>query len=182
MRLARLLGCTSILVLAVAASAQQAPAPNLAPPPQTSTVAPPQHPATEAQLREYFDLTGFVRTSQQVMTNMIRAQRATAAPYYPASFWDDMNDQITKLDLVSVNIPIYQEYFSEQDMAAILAFFHSPAGVKLRQDQPVIVSAAQVIIRGRAEALGKAVYLRHKDEIDAARKAFNAEHPTPAPN
>jgi hypothetical protein len=186
MRLVRLLVSATLIFLAVATKAQQAAAPTgptliVVPPPgahQTS-VAPPQHPATEAQLREYFALTNFARVSHGAMSNVIRAQRATAPPYLPSSFWDDMNDAVNKLDVVAVNTPIYQEYLSEEDLTAILAFYHSPAGKKLLEEQPVIISAAQVIMRARGEAIGKAVYLRHKEEIDAAKKAFDAEHPTP---
>jgi hypothetical protein len=145
-------------------------------------VTPPQHPATEAQLREYFSLLNFSRAAHASMSAIIRGERATAAPYYPASLWDDFSDEIAKVDLISLNIPIYQEYFSEEDMNAILAFYHSPAGKKLLDEQPLITSTAEVIIRGRMEEIGKAVYLRHKDEIDAAKKAYTAGHPSSGTN
>jgi hypothetical protein len=32
------------------------------------------------------------------------------------------------------------------------------------------------------EEIGKAVYLRHKDEIDAAKKAYTAGHPSSGTN
>ena len=183
MRIARLLGCTSILFLAIAATAQQAATP-LADG-QTIVVKPtlvpdhqaaPAHPATEAQLREYFALTNAARTSHSMMSAVIRGERAVAPPYLPASFWDDMNAEIDKLDIISINIPIYQEYLSQDDLTAILAFYHSPPGKKLLEQQPLIINTAQMIMRGRGEAIGKAVYLRHKDEIDAAKKAYEAQH------
>src|SRR5947209_8773118 len=87
-----------------------------------SSVAPPVHPATEAQIREYFALNHAVELARQAMKDSIHASRVTSAPYFTPGFWDDMEKAVLDVDLVQYFVPAYQRYLSEEDMAAAVAF------------------------------------------------------------
>jgi hypothetical protein len=161
----------SLLPICLAAQAPtQAPS-------SASELAPPAHPATAEQVREYLILTNYVPNAHKLMSQMLSGSRATSAPFLTAAFWDDMDKSIQEIDLVGPAIPAYQKFFSEEDMAATIVFYKSHAGQKLLAAQPYIVSAASDVLRAVGQKVGQEVYARHKDEIEAARK--KAE-PTPA--
>jgi uncharacterized protein len=151
---ALLLACASL------ALAQSASVKNDAP-----TLAPPEHPATEAQVRECLALTHALDIAHNAMAQSLKAARATSAPYFTPSFWDDMQKAVMEIDLVGPLLPAYQRYFSEEDMAATIAFYKSPAGSRLLAAQPFITSAASDAARKAGEAAGRQVGLKHQEEI-----------------
>jgi hypothetical protein len=142
-----------------------------------ATLAPPQHPATEAQIREYLALTHALDVAHKAMAQSLKAARATSAPYFTASFWEDMEKAVMDVDLVTPIVPAYQRYFSEEDMAATLAFYKSPAGSRLLAAQPFISSAAVDAGRKAGEIAGRAVGLKHRDEIQKLMQ--QQSQPTP---
>jgi hypothetical protein len=152
-----LLAIAFMLACLPLASAQAAPA--------AATLAPPEHPATEAQIREYLTLTRALDIAHNAMAQSLKAARATSAPYFTTSFWDDMQKAVMDIDLVGPLLPAYQKYFSEEDMAATIAFYKSPAGSRLLAAQPFITSAASDAARKAGEAAGREVGLKHQDEI-----------------
>ncbi|HWW98829.1 MAG TPA: DUF2059 domain-containing protein [Edaphobacter sp.] len=174
-----LLALILLLVAPILASAQTtSPA---APTESIATLAPPEHPATPEQIREYLSLTKFVENAHKAMTQMLRTTRATSAPYYTASFWDDMNTAILEIDLVTPNIPAFQKYFSQEDMAATIAFYKTPSGQRLLAAQPFIASAAGDILRDAGRTVGMQVALKHKDEIEALTKKSQPATPATTP-
>ena len=179
MRIVRLLASTCVIFLAVAMTAQETKVP-LAPgttPLAETQIAPPAHPATEDQIREYMQLSGALPITRQLMDKMVHAMQLTAAPYYPASMWDDMRAEFAKLDIISAYVPLYQRYFSQEDMQKVLDFYRSPAGKNLLAIQPLLIHDAQGIMRQKGQDIGLAVYNRHKDEIEAAKKLYDNQHP-----
>jgi len=145
---------------------------------ETLDVAPPAHPATEDQIREYLSLTQVEKTSHNLIIANVNAMQLTSVPYFPASFWTDMKSEFLKLDITALYVPIFQRYLSEEDMNGILAFYRSPAGHKLLETQPMLTRDAQVALKAKGRELGEAIYAKHKDEIDAAKKKYDAEHGT----
>jgi hypothetical protein len=155
-----LLAIVLILACVPFALAQSASAKN-----DASTLAPPEHPATEAQVRECLALTHALDIAHNAMAQSLKAARATSAPYFTPAFWDDMEKAVMNIDLVGPLLPAYQRYFSEEDMAATIAFYKSPAGSRLLAAQPFITAAAGDAARKAGEAAGREVGLKHKDEI-----------------
>jgi hypothetical protein len=147
-----------LIVCIPAALAQSASAP-------AASLAPPEHPATEAQIREYLALTRALDTAHNAMAQSLKAARATSAPYFTPSFWDDMEKAIMDIDLVGPLLPAYQRYFSQEDMAATIAFYKSPAGSRLLAAQPFITAAASDAARKAGEVAGREVGLKHQEEI-----------------
>jgi hypothetical protein len=156
-----LLAFVLFLVTSTLVSAQSSPATPAVPSTEAS-LGPPEHPATPEQIREYLSLIGFVENAHKVMTQMVHAARDTSASYYSASFWDDMNTAVLKIDLITPTIPAYQKYFSQEDMAT--------SGQRLLAAQPFISSSAGDVLREAGRAAGIQVALKHKDEIEALKK------------
>ncbi|MCU1321532.1 MAG: hypothetical protein JWM43_1181 [Acidobacteriaceae bacterium] len=164
-----------LTLLVSAAFAQTPPAPSA-----TSDLAPPANPATPDQIREYLNIVSYTQSAHKVMGQMLNASRSTAAPYIPASFWDDMNKSLLEIDLVTPAIPAYQKYFSQQDMAATIAFYKSPAGQRLLAAQPFIASSAGDLLRSAGQQVGQQVFERHRAEIEELRKKAQPASTSPA--
>jgi hypothetical protein len=134
----------------------------------------PVHPATVAQVKEYFAVTHSVAIAHRMMRQMADGMQATSAPYLTKAFWDDMRESFDHFDLEAASIPAYQRYISEEDMAQILAFYKTPAGQHILEAQPFITKASQEAVKAAAGQLGQEVYLRHEKEIEAAKAKYES--------
>lgn len=140
-------------------------------------IGPPAHPATQEQIREYMSLAGTARTAHTLMAQQIKAMRATAVPYLPASFWDDLETEFQKIDIVTAAVPIYQRCLSTEDMAQIIAFYRSPPGKRILATQLPITRDSQAALAEVGRQIGERVYAKHKDEIETAKKNYEQQHP-----
>jgi hypothetical protein len=86
-----------------------------------------------------------------------------------------MNNEFQKVDFVSICVPIYQKYLSQEDMAAIIAFYRSPAGQRILATQGPITRDAQVVMQKAGQEIGERVAERHAAEIEAAEKKYDAD-------
>lgn len=163
--IAMMFACVSLAPAQSSSQSSSQTTPASSTPADTPSLAPPEHPATPDQIREYFSLTHAVQTAHREMASMLKASRATSAPYFTASFWDDMEKAIMEIDMVEPSIPAYQKYFSQEDMAATIAFYKSPAGKRLLEAQPFITSAASDVLREIGRKAGQEVGLKHQAEI-----------------
>jgi len=132
----------------------------------------PAHAATPAQVREYLSLLHFDTMLSRLLTQFLDAMKAAAPPYLPDSFWDDMKTTLAKVDFISGVIPIYQKHISSDDMTAVLAFYRSPAGQHLLENQQAMSAESQAHFQEIGAQLGEEVAARHQDEILAAQKKY----------
>lgn len=177
MKKSLLLTCILLGSLTVPLHAQTQPATT------TPDIPAPAHPATVEQIHEYFTITHSLDTAHKMMGQMVDAMQATGAPYIPKSFWDDLRSGFATFDLETPLFSAYQKYFSEEDMRSLISFYKSPAGQRFLQAQPLIAEFSREQFRKAGEELGRQVYERHKDEIEAARSKYEqGEHPPAQPN
>ncbi len=134
-------------------------------------VPPPEHPATPEQIKEYLQLTKSVENAHRAFAQMVGNSRSQAPAYFPADFWTDVDQKFNAIDIGSELVPIYQRYFSQEDMAAALAFYKTPAGQRVLNEQPLAAVASSDVLRKDGQRVGQEALARHKDEIDAAQKA-----------
>jgi hypothetical protein len=137
-----------------------------------AATAAPVHPATAEQVREYFLLVHLDKSVHGAMEQMLKASRAAAPPYLPDSVWEDMSKTFAAYDLIGEMVPIYQRHISQEDMAAILAFYHTNSGRRLLEAQPAMVAEAQATFPNVGRRLGQEVAARHMEEITAAKKKY----------
>jgi protein TonB len=122
-------------------------------------------------------MTHAVETAHKMIASEIRASRATSSPYFTASFWDDMEKAVMEIDLAGLIIPAYQKYFSEEDMAATLAFYKTPAGQRLLAAQPSIGAAVAGAAQEAGQMAGRQVALKHQAEIENLKKSQAPQPP-----
>lgn len=145
-----------------------------------SDLAPPAHPATPEQIREYLTVTHSDETAHKLMAQSLQAMRAAGNPAIPAVVWEEMGDEFAKFDLITPMISSYQRYLSQEDLAAAIAFYRTDAGQRILASQPYIISAAQDSLRKMGQDIGRQIVERHKSEIEARSKELDAEAATRA--
>lgn len=173
-----LLTCILLGAMTLPLCAQTQPAQTAPPAPLVQT-----HPATVEQIHEYYAITHSIEMAHKVMDQMVVAMQSTSPDYLPKDFWEDMRQSLATVDLEAAFVPAYQKYFSQEDMQSVIEFYKSPAGQHLLAAQPLITSYAQEQLHSIGAKIGQEVYLRHKDEIEAARNKYEeSQHPQPQPN
>ena len=190
----------AVLVIGVQGALAQAPAPGTtlpgSPAPATSGGAapklmerapgdmpPPEHPATPEQIKQYLQLTKSVENAHRAFGQMVDNSKRQAPAYFPADFWTDVDQSFNAIDIQAELVPVYQRYFSQEDMAAALVFYKTPAGQRVLTEQPLAAVGASDVLRRDSQRVGQEVLARHKTEIDAARTAASGAGPnatTPA--
>lgn len=101
---------------------------------QTALAAPP----SESSVRELLALSGAGNIGVQMM-NAIIGPLKDAIPGEPDDFWTEFMKEVNADDLVKLTIPIYQKYYSEEDIAAIIVFYKSPVGQRMLATMPAVI-------------------------------------------
>lgn len=176
MRYAVLLLC-SVLIVGTSAVAQTAPASSTAANTTHDAIAiPPAHPITLAQAKEILKMTGADQMKNQMIESMMAELRHAFPPYMPEDVIEDFQTSLEKADLDDTVIPIYQKYLSQQDAAAIIAFYKTPAGQHMLTALPEISRESQQAGALLGEKVVREVIERHKAEIEAAAKKYQEMH------
>jgi hypothetical protein len=81
-------------------------------------------------LHQYFELNGSWESFDAAITQMLEMQQANYDEV-SAEFWEEFEIELRnagKKDLFELLTPIYQKYFSLEDLQAFVAFYQTPAG------------------------------------------------------
>lgn len=90
--------------------------------------APPAHPATEATMRRFLEVCHFVSANRAAMEKQFEIQHKTLPSWYPPGMWLDSVKAVEDIDVVSLAVPIYQRYWSEESAQNAIHLFVTPAG------------------------------------------------------
>jgi uncharacterized protein len=90
------------------------------------------------KIKKLMDVTGSGKMGVQVVQSLMPSfQRAH--PAVPQQFWDDFAKAVKPEDLVDLVVPIYDKYYSEEDIDQIIAFYNSPVGKKMISTLPMVM-------------------------------------------
>ncbi len=148
---------------------------------QATQPAQSAHPATEAQVKEYLEVTGTTGRVEKNLAQVVTVIRSKAPAYFPASVWEDVGAGLRSIDVVKACLPAFQGAISEQDMAAVLAFFRTEPGKRYALAQGPILGGTQTLLNQQIQSVVQAAITKHKDEIEAAKKAAEAGQTAPEP-
>ena len=120
-------------------------------------------PATEKSVRELLAATGAGNMAVQIMTGMI-APLKKAIPKAPDAFWEEFLKEVSSDELINMSLPIYQKYYSEEDIQAIITFYDSPVAKRMVANQPAIVQEAMQIGQVWGRKIGERALERAKQQ------------------
>jgi hypothetical protein len=119
------------------------------------------------EIRTMLELTGASKMAAQMMNQMLDSMKGTK---------DLTNSQIERMkkrlasgsdELVELTIPIYDKYYSIEDLKAVNAFYSSSAGQKYLQSMPQVVKESMKV----GQEWGAKMAKRIVEELEAADQA-----------
>ena len=123
MKFARL--CTVFFALAIAARADISP-------------------EKRQEIEKLLTVTGMTNLMDQMKGQMINSLRSTM-PNVPADFWTKFEAKMDSGQLISKLIPVYDKYYTLEDLRAVNAFYQSPTGQKLLSTLPSVMQEGMQI-------------------------------------
>jgi len=130
----------------------------------------------KADVVKFLDLMHAREQMQQVLAGMVKQMKSGAEQGFKQKVPDATPEQLAKLDkmfdtmfsalpmdeMVDAIIPIYQKHLTKADLAAVTAFYSSPAGQKILKELPAIMSESMQA----GGAIGQKAFAAKGDEFD----------------
>jgi uncharacterized protein len=121
--------------------------------PATATAKAAAEKASREDVVKYLDALHVRRTMEQMIDGMkkqmktgaeagMKHQLPNATPEQIAKITSMVDDSLSEIkvdELIEVVIPIYQEHISKADLQQVLAFYQSPVGQRLLDEQPAMM-------------------------------------------
>ena len=133
----RFIVATLALVLSVAFSAR-------------ADVSPEKRKEIEKMLR----LTGMEKLMGQMETQLIASLKAQM-PQASQLFWTKFEQRINTRELIEKLIPLYDKYYTTEDIRAVNAFYETPTGQKLISTLPQVMQEAMKVGQEYGEKMAK---------------------------
>jgi uncharacterized protein len=115
-----------------------------------------QSTAKTQKIKKFMDAIGYTNLVNQSMDGMFELYEKTY-PKVDTSFWNEFRKEMAADDLTKLIIPIYDKYFTESDLDALIAFYSTPAGIKIRDATPLITKEAMAAGAEWGKSVGEKV-------------------------
>jgi len=126
-----------------------------------------------AEIDQMMRLTGMEKLVDQMVTQMISSFKANMTGA-PAGFWEKFQSKVNGRDMIEKVVPVYDKYYTLEDLRAVNAFYSSPAGQKILATLPQVMQESMAV----GQAWGQEVAKKAADELEAEKKASAIEaHP-----
>ena len=117
------------------------------------------------EIEKMLRLSGMEKMMDQMMDQMIASFKTTITDV-PPEFWEKFKKNMNSRELIDKFIPLYDKYFTTDDLKAVNAFYETPAGQKILTTMPKVMSEAMTIGQQWGEQAGR----RAAAEAEAERK------------
>lgn len=84
----------------------------------------------QEKIKELLTMSGQANIGVQVLSQFIDHFKQ-AYPNVPERFWVDFLKEVNAEDLISKIVPIYDKYYTENDIDEMIKFYKSPVGIKM---------------------------------------------------
>lgn len=141
-------------------------------------------PAKDAAIHKLFEVQGTRKAMQEVIAGMTAGMKPTLVRSLPPGdyqeklidlFLQKFQANLKVDDLIDVAIPVYDKYFSKEDIAGLIAFSQTPLGQKMNSVLPKVIIETQTAAVGIGEELGRRsmleVLAEHPDLAKALEEA-----------
>jgi hypothetical protein len=129
--------------------------------------------ATEkrAEIEKLLRLTGTERLMGQ-MANQLIASFKVQMPQVPETFWTKFQQKMNTREMIDLIIPVYDKYYTLEDLKAVNAFYETPAGQKVLSTLPQLMQETMRIGQEWGQKMGK----QAAEEAEQEMKDKSATH------
>jgi len=128
----------------------------------SESIPSPEHPITREQLQQFFTSLIYFESQRSFLHNGLEAKFKTMPAWFPHTVWQEAENRIEAIDIVTTALPVYQKYISHDQAVALILLLDGPTGQQIART-----------MTGRAvQALQTGARGSEADEL--AQKASNA--------
>ena len=166
--------------VAAAARANRAGRAQAAPATPTASVT-TIDPVKEAEIRQLLALTGASSLANQAMDNMEKSMRPLMTSSLPAGeyreqlvnlFFQKFHEKRESTKLLDLIVPIYDKYYTDQDLKGLIALYQTPLGQKMLTVLPKIMAESQAVGGQWGQQLGRECMMEVLAEHPDLRKSL----------
>jgi len=121
--------------------------------------------AKRQEIEKMLKLTGMEKLVDQMMSQMMSGMQAQMTNM-PSEFWVSFSKKIKASDLLEKLMPVYDKYYSLEDLRAVNAFYSSPAGQRMLSVMPQLMQESMVIGQEWGQKVGQQAAEEAKAEIN----------------
>jgi len=121
--------------------------------------------ASKESIKLLMERTGTGNLGMQMMNQMIPALKKTI-PDAPEKFWADILKEIDANQIIEMVIPVYQKYFSAQDILELNSFYNTAVGKKLIKVQPAIMQESMAMGQQWGQEVAHNVIQKYKKQSE----------------
>ena len=114
-------------------------------------------------IKKLLDLTGSGKMGAQVAQAMIASFQQSYSDV-PDEYWESVKNEIHAEDIVKLVIPIYDKYYSEEDVQQLIDFYESPIGKKVISATPLIMQESMKAGQEWGKSIGEKVVEKLKHD------------------
>ena len=111
-------------------------------------------PEKRKEIEKMLRLTGMEKLMGQMETQLIASLKAQM-PQASQLFWTKFEQRINTRELIEKLIPLYDKYYTTEDIRAVNAFYETPTGQKLISTLPQLMQEAMKVGQEWGEKMGK---------------------------
>ena len=100
--------------------------------------------AKHADVIRLLRASGSAELGVQMMDNLLPSF-AEAFPQVPEQLWDEIRQEFSADELIGLMVPIYEKYYSHEEIRELLAFYESPIGKKMVERMPLVLQEAMMV-------------------------------------
>jgi len=106
------------------------------------------------EIEKMLQLTGMEKLMEQMKSQMLSALK-TQMTQVPEAFWTKFQEKMDTHELLEKIIPLYDKYYTLEDLKAVNAFYESPAGQRVLSNMPQIMQESMKIGQEWGAKIGK---------------------------
>ena len=157
-------------------SAQQSP-PSAAVPSEERKI----EPGKEAEIRKLLDLTGAAALMEQTLENTEKNIKPVMTKVLPEGeyrerlvdlFFQKFRAKLDRQKLISLAVPIYDKYLSDEDIKGLIQFYQTPLGRKSSKVMPQLMGELTEAGRKMGEEVGRVSMMEVLAEHPELEKAI----------
>ena len=121
-------------------------------------------PEKRAQIEKLLQLTGTERLMGQMENQLIASFRAQM-PQVPEAFWTKFQQKMNTREMLDLIIPVYDKYYTLDDLKAVNAFYQTPVGQKVLSTLPQVMQETMKIGQEWGEKKGEEAARESEQEM-----------------
>jgi uncharacterized protein len=122
------------------------------------------------EIDRMLNLVGMQALADQMMEQMITNFRASMKDV-PAGYWDSFSKKFSSADFLERIVPLYDKYYSLEDLRAVNEFYSSKAGQRILKTLPQIMQESMAIGEAWGKEIGERVANDVRIELENAQLA-----------